>query len=197
MSHYFNQSPNTQHNRKEIHFRFLGIYLRLMSDTSVFSKDQVDFGSRLLIKNLVQANLKGSFLDLGCGYGVIACSLKQANPTLQVVASDVNQRAVALAKENGLLNHCDITVIESDGFDQISSTFDTIALNPPIRAGKHVMYDLFEKSIDYLRPKGSFWIVMKKQHGALSAKAKLESIYDSVTLVDREAGYHIYSCKKS
>ena len=197
MNHYFNQQPNTQHDRKEISFRFLGICLTLMSDASVFSKDHVDPGTTLLIKSLIQANLSGSFLDLGCGYGVIGCSLKQINPSLQVSACDINQRAVALTKENAERNACEIDVFESDGFEQVSSTFDTIALNPPIRAGKEVIYRLFEQSIHALNSGGSFYIVMKKQHGALSAKTKLQSIYGNVTLVQRDAGYHVFSCKKS
>lgn len=197
MSHYFTDNQNVPHDRKEFSFRFLGIDVKLLTDSGVFSKDHLDPGSELLIQYLYRQSLTGRFGDVGCGYGPIGIILKKLVPSLEVVMFDVNSRAVQLAKENAKLNEADVSVIVSNGFEAVEGQFDVIALNPPIRAGKEVIYSLFEQAHQRLVDGGKFLIVIRKQHGAQSAATKLREIFGNCERLGRNQGYHVYMSIKA
>lgn len=74
-----------------------------------------------------------SVLDLGTGTGAIALALAKENPQWQVCGVDTIQEAVALAKENALLNDLSVNFMQSDWFSAFSreSCFDLIVTNPP------------------------------------------------------------------
>ena len=74
-----------------------------LTASSVFSKRRVDVGSRLLIESMVLPKT-GCVLDIGCGYGAVGIAAAAFNPRLRVVMTDVNVRAVRLAKKNVILN---------------------------------------------------------------------------------------------
>ncbi|MBO4537376.1 MAG: methyltransferase, partial [Erysipelotrichaceae bacterium] len=100
MEHYFTNNPQKKENRKEISFRFLTHLETFVSDGGVFSKDTLDFGSRLLLQTLVSRTVSGRILDLGCGIGYIGIMLKKHFPEIELTMSDVNEAAVSLAEEN-------------------------------------------------------------------------------------------------
>jgi 16S rRNA (guanine1207-N2)-methyltransferase len=195
MEHYYTNNPSTPHQLKTIHFTLRDLSLKLITDRGVFSKGKVDYGSMVLIKSLPV--LKGKILDLGCGYGVIGVSIAKLNPGSQVTMADVNQRAVELAKANIRGNNIKNAVaLVSDGFTNINDKFHTIVSNPPIRAGKKVIYPLFEQSIEYLYPGGCLYLVIQKKQGAKSAADKLESIFGNCELINKQGGYWILKSTK-
>lgn len=197
MSHYFINDPNLKHSRKQIVFRFLGVDYRFVSDKGVFSKDHVDTGTMLMLTQLSKRNLSGNFLDLGCGYGVVGIVIKSLFGHLTVVASDINKRAIELTKENVGYHQLDVDVVESDGFAALDVTFDTIAINPPIKIGKVKMYDLFAQAAEHLKKGGSFYLVIRKDQGAPSALKYLKTIFDEVAIIHRKKGFWIISCEKT
>ena len=85
MNHYFTSDPSRKPNRKSIDFRFLGISETFISDDGVFSKDTLDFGSRVLLETVVGRDLRGDILDLGCGLGYMGVLLKKHHPELNVI----------------------------------------------------------------------------------------------------------------
>ncbi len=179
-----------------IDFRFLTALERFASDNGVFSKETLDFGSRVMLETLVGLDLKGSLLDLGCGIGVIGILLKKYKPELKVTMVDVNETAVSLATENSKLYQQDNTVLVSDGFANINTTFDTIVSNPPIRTGKKVIYELFRQSFDYLNEDGKLYLVIRDKQGAASAVKYLSTLCQRVEVVKKEKGYWIIlACK--
>src|SRR5690606_30967544 len=90
------------------------------SDTNVFSKGKIDFGSRVLIETFEEPAIDGDFLDLGCGYGPIGISLAGTYPNRHVVLADVNERALSLAEKNANANHVsNVEVIRSDRFSNL------------------------------------------------------------------------------
>jgi len=195
MGHYFEENPQTAHNRKEISFRFSSVNYTFVTDSNLFSKDKVDTGTQILLSAVAKYGTGKKVLDLGCGYGVVGVVLNRMFGC-DVDACDVNRRAVECSVSNAQRNNAKVRAVVSDGFANLADKYDDIVLNPPIRAGKAVIYRLFEESFDHLNEGGHLWIVIRKQHGALSAQKKLEEIFRSVKLVDRDKGFHVYLCTR-
>ena len=188
---YFAKQPSAESRPVETEFTYRGYTLRLMTDSGVFSRGEVDEGSALLLNSLPE--LSGRVLDLGCGVGVIGVSIGKAN-RVELTQSDVNERALSLTRENLKRNGVSGTVVESDGFSALTGTFDTIVTNPPIRAGKAVIYRLFQEARDHLAENGALYLVIRKQQGAESAKKYLETLFNSVELIERKKGFWILKC---
>lgn len=197
MTHYFKNDPNLKHSRKQIVFRFLGVEYPFESDAGVFSKDHVDPGSALLLKNIVKSFDASSFLDLGCGYGAISCVIKSMFNDVVVVGSDVNTRALELAKANANNLGLDIQFVHSDGFETIDTLFECIGFNPPIKVGKVKMYDLLQQAYHHLTQSGTLWIVIRKDQGAQSALTYLKGLCNQVDVIEKHKGYWVLSCKKN
>lgn len=188
MNHYYTPNPGSDHDIIAINYRAKGTELRFTTDAGVFSRRKVDYGSDFLIHSLPA--LDGRVLDLGCGYGPIGISLASLNPGIEMIMTDINQRAVTLAQKNIRANRIiNAEAFESDGFSNIAGTFAVIASNPPVRAGKCIIYSLLEQSYDFLAPKGNLWLVIQKKQGASSMAAKLESVFSNCTVEDKAKGY--------
>ncbi|WP_100012636.1 class I SAM-dependent methyltransferase [Lentibacillus sediminis] len=192
--HYFSQTPQSERSPKTWQYRLRGTMYTFTSDVGVFSKNEVDFGSRLLIEEFTEPEKAGDFLDLGCGYGPIGIALADHYPERHIVMSDVNERALELSKENAAHNHVEnVAILQSDRFAQLENrSFAAIITNPPIRAGKQVVHQMFEESAKSLKSGGELWVVIQKKQGAPSAKKKLESLFTEVDTVARDKRYYIF-----
>lgn len=197
MEHYYSQNPQAEHDIKQIRYAFKSLELLFYTDAGVFSRDRVDAGSDLLIRTLLQQELTGEVLDMGCGYGPIGIAIAKAYPKVHVTMVDINARAVDLARKNIELNKIsNADVLHSDGFSEISGAFDAIVSNPPIRAGKDIIYPIFERSIDYLKNGASFYIVIQKKQGGPSAVNKLTDIYGNCEKIAKSGGYWVLRSEK-
>ncbi|MEW9502707.1 class I SAM-dependent methyltransferase [Jeotgalibacillus marinus] len=196
--HYYSKTPGANSNPQWWNFLLRGYEMRFKTDHGVFSKREVDFGSRILIEAFTEPEIEGPLLDVGCGYGPIGLSLAKSFANRQVHLVDVNNRALDLARENALQNDVSsVKVYESDCLDQVTPTnFAAILTNPPIRAGKRVVHRILEQSVDRLAPGGELWVVIQKKQGAPSAKAKLEELVQDVKVVDKNKGYFILKAKR-
>ena len=192
MDHYFTAKTDERKNRRMISFDFLDEKINMMSDDSVFSKNELDEGSRILIETVLKEKISGKVLDLGCGIGNIGILLKKFSETeLEMTMSDVNVIAVNLSQENSRLHHQKNEVVLSDGFENIPDNYDVIVSNPPIRTGKEVIYRLFRESHDHLEDGGKLYLVIRKQQGAESAMKYLRTIGFESEVIEREKGYWI------
>ena len=83
------------------------------------------------VKSTKKNNLK--ILDLCTGSGIIAITLKKelSQFSIDVVASDISEEAIKVAKENAQSHDTTIKFIQSDIFDNIADKFDIIVSNPP------------------------------------------------------------------
>ena len=195
MGHYFDENPQAAHDRKEISFRFSSVNYTFVTDSNLFSKDKVDTGTQILLDAIAKCGTGKKVLDLGCGYGVVGIVLNRTFGC-DADACDVNRRAVECSVSNAQRNNAKVRYFVSDGFAELTDKYDDIVLNPPIRAGKAVIYRLFEESFEHLNEGGHLWIVIRKQHGALSAQKKLEEIFSQVEFVDRDKGFHVYKATR-
>ena len=189
--HYFTDNSDLPSHRKEVACSVGKRTWTFVTDDGVFSKNEVDRGTVVLLKALMYEKLRGKILDLGCGYGVIAVVLKSSFPETEMTASEINPRALQLAEENAKRNSAEVKFLESDGFASVEGTFDVIVTNPPIRAGKAVIYGLFARAADFLAPKGALYVVIRKQQGAPSALKYLQERYPRAEIVGRGSGYHV------
>ncbi len=187
---YYTRRPSSTSRPQSCSFTFHGIEMTFVTDSGVFSKGELDQGTRLLLDALPP--LSGDVLDLGCGWGAIGVTLARAFPDARVTMADVNLRALALAQENARRCGVRCEAVESDGFSAMAGRrFDVIITNPPIRAGKQVIYRLFAESAAHLRPSGELWLVIRKQQGAESCIRYLESLSLRVEKKDRSAGFWV------
>jgi len=196
--HYFTADPVAAHDFRRVTYEVNGKILQLDTDAGTFARKGVDYGSRVLVETILQEHLPqtGRLLDLGCGYGPIGLALAASLPQWEVVLTDINKRAAGLARQNARNNRLNVTVLEGEGCGHVSGLFDIIALNPPIRAGKEVIYGLFDQCAAKLQPHGSLYVVMRKDQGAASAQKKLEEILSHCQRIARDSGFWILCAQK-
>ena len=111
--------------------------------------------------------------------------------------ADVNERALGLAVRNTAANGMHAEALLSDGFERVEGLFDAVITNPPIRAGKAVIYKMFEDARAHLVPGGALYLVIRKQQGAPSALKFLKGLYESAEVVSRDGGYWVIRCVKA
>lgn len=194
MNHYYTDNKDLVSERKEFEYYFDNEVFRFTTDNGVFSKDNVDYGSYILIRTIYKKDLGKSLLDLGSGYGPIGIILKHFNPDVDVEMVEVNSRAVELSILNIQNNKTDIKVHLCEDIEQLDHKFDTIVLNPPIRAGKVIIYSLYEKSRKMLNESGHLYIVIRKAQGAASSIKKLETLFNEVVTIEKDSGYLVIDC---
>lgn len=198
MPQYFDSKPTSSSKKREIEFNFLGRKLVFISDNGVFSKNEIDEGTTILLSAVVPYHLEGRILDLGCAYGAIGLTVASFNLNAHVVCADVNERAVELCRQNAIRLHVQdrVETIVSNRFQNLNGTFNSILINPPIRAGKKITYAMYKEAYDHLIDNGSMIIVIRKAQGAPSALEYLESIFSSVIVIKKSRGYWIIKAIK-
>lgn len=196
--HYYTRKPTIASEPIYWSYQLKGSTFNFKTDRGVFSKGEVDYGSKLLISFFELPEIEGPILDVGCGYGPIGLALARSFPNRSVHMIDINERALQLAKENAENNRIkNINIYESDGYEGVTeNNFAAIVTNPPIRAGKKVVMDIIANSVNHLRDSGELWVVIQKKQGAPSVKKRLEEIYSVVDVVKRDKGYYIIRAKK-
>ena len=188
--HYYTKNPTSEHHERDVKAEIFGMEFTFTTDSGVFSRDGVDPGTRTLIEALPE--ITGRALDLGCGWGAAGLPVAKKNPGCTVVMTDINERAAELsrknAKRNGVSN---VEIITGDGLESVTGTFECVFTNPPIRAGKQKIYEMFAQCREMLVSGGCLYIVIRKQQGAPSALKYLGEIYSSAEVVDRSGGYWV------
>ena len=88
-------------------------------------------------------------LDIGTGSGCIAIVLSKHLPGAKVVAVDLSEQALAVARRNALKNGADVEFLSGSLFEPVGGrTFDLIVSNPPY---------IPTADIDTLEPEVRFW----------------------------------------
>lgn len=198
MGHYFDENPTTMSNVREINFSIYGQNYVYYTDNGVFSKSRIDEGSYIFLKVLIPLQLTGKILDLGCGYGPIGLTIAATSKEARVDLADINSRALALASRSGerLNLNSRVTFLHSDIFEKIEGPYDSIVVNPPIRAGKIVTYRMYSESKQYLIDGGSLYVVIRRKQGAESALKYIETVFENVSVLHKEKGYWIIKATK-
>jgi len=188
--HYYSKNPQTTSKPQEWDFTLRGEKFHFQTDSGVFSKNEVDFGSRVLIDTFEDSAVEGPVLDVGCGYGPIGIAIAKSFPRKQVHMVDVNTRAIELAKKNATKNNFEnFDIYESDGLSAVEEEgFSAILTNPPIRAGKETVFRFYEEAWSKVAPGGSLWVVIQKKQGAPSTQEKLEELFGNCRVAEKKMG---------
>lgn len=194
--HYYTNKPQSSHELKEITATVGNHSLRLTTDSGVFSKNRMDFGSKLLVESFLKTKQLGeehSLLELGSGYGPLILSVALHFPQASYTGIELNERALELAKKNNQLNQAPmINWVQADATELDSQAqYDIVLTNPPIRAGKSVIRTFVEKAHAALKDSGELWLVIQKKQGAPSMSGYMEELFGHVELVERDKGYWI------
>jgi len=192
--HYYTQTPSSDHKFAPCDYEYRGHALHFTTDAGVFSRGEVDYGTDVLL-NALPDELTGRILDLGCGWGAVGVSVGKRWPGCAIVMSDVNERALELSARNARSNGVTAQTILSDGLSQIPGDFDAVITNPPIRAGKQVIYGMFRDCAGKLRKGGALYLVIRKQQGAESALKYLKTIYADVETIEKSGGFWVIRCR--
>ncbi|WP_318616156.1 class I SAM-dependent methyltransferase [Sporosarcina sp. YIM B06819] len=197
--HYYSRDPKVKSDPKEWSAVLRGKTLRFKTDAGVFSKGEVDFGSRLLAEAFVMPETEGAILDVGCGYGPIGLSIAASFPERSIHMIDVNERALSLAVHNARQNDiANAEIYPSDALSAVTTKgFAAILTNPPIRAGKETVFNFYEGAFLKLVVGGELWVVIQKKQGAPSTIDRLEELFGNVEVVVKKRGYYILRVKKS
>jgi 16S rRNA (guanine1207-N2)-methyltransferase len=194
--HYYSKQPRAAHQLHELRLEVGDTRLSLISDAGVFSRRAVDSGTLLLLSHVPTPD-SGLVLDVGCGYGPIGLYYAASCPRCIVHMTDVNTRAVALSRQNASRNGLTNVVIHDDTFPADDALrFDLIITNPPIRAGRQVLLEIFVGAHQRLHPGGRFAFVARTQQGAKRLATDAERLFGNVTDVARGGGYRVYTAVK-
>lgn len=167
--HYFSEHHNTPAltpaDLRTIDVRLAGRDLRLTTARGVFSADHLDGATRILLDHVPPPPRQGTLVDLGCGWGPIALTLGLLAPQAEVVAVDVNERALDLTRRNAEAAGVRLRALRPE---QVPADLQVDALwsNPPIRIGKPALHALLREWLPRLRPDGAAHLVVGKNLGA-------------------------------
>lgn len=201
--HYYTNKPTSERDEKTWTYQLKGETFSFMTDKGVFSKNEVDFGSKFLIETIELPTVKGPILDVGCGYGPIGLALGKVNPDREIIMLDVNERACELAEKNAMKNGVENAQVRFTEVGMVDlnddERFAVIVTNPPIRAGKSVVHDIYERAYLHLLAGGALFVVIQKKQGAPSTKQKLEELFGvgNVEMIGKNKGYFLFSAQKN
>lgn len=189
--HYFSDTPEVASNVRRIPLHLGDLSVELDVDRGVFSATKIDAGTRVLLVEAARPTNERMILDIGCGYGPIACAVATRAPSATVWAIDVNKRAVELCASNA--DRLGLSGVKAAVPDQVPDevTFDLIVSNPPIRIGKKPLHTLLTHWLDRLTPDGRAELVVQKHLGSDSLQRWLnEQGWPTERLISR-SGYRI------
>ena len=196
-SHYFSRRPSSTYRIKKIETILRGHYLELYTASGVFSRSRVDPGTKILCESMKLPS-QGNILDFGTGIGIVAMVAAKESPRAIIYATDINLRAIQLARRNVKLNkisNCNVrNVNEYESFK--SEQFVSIVSNPPYSAGWTFVKDMITQSPKYLQTGGTLQLVCLQRKGGRRLKKLLLHTFDNVEILVRKSGYRVFLSTK-
>ena len=191
-NHYFTNLPKSEERFGLVRTTLRGRSFEFLTASSVFSKRRVDLGTRLLIESMVLPR-EGCLLDIGCGYGAVGIVAASLNPKLRIVMTDVNIRAVRLARRNVELNKvASAEVRYGSFFEPVEGLmFNCVLSNPPVSAGMETVKTIVKRTPRVLADKGTFQMVIRSKIGSKALPAIFEETFGNVRVLARGSGFRV------
>lgn len=194
---YFAKRPASKRRPAEIRVVVRGRAFTFRTDAGVFSRGKLDRGTDLLLEALEVGPCE-QILDLGCGYGAIGIVAARLSDGGHVILTDVNERAVALARANVAANGiANADVRQGDLYEPVAGlAFDHIVCNPPIRAGRRIVDRIVADGPMHLHDGGNLWLVARTKQGADSIRDRMASVLGNAAIVKRGSGFKVLRSAK-
>ncbi|MEJ6489492.1 methyltransferase [Leucobacter sp. USCH14] len=202
--HYFSESPGGELRLREIEVELAGEPRTVVTAGGVFSPDQLDRGTAILLRELPSARELGAageapLLDVGCGWGAIALDAALAQPEREIWAIDVNERSRELTRQNAeRLGLAHLRVAAPDDVPA-ALRFGEIRSNPPIRVGKDALHAILHQWLPRLNDDGIAHFVVAKHLGADSLQRWIASEFAELDVdrAGRDKGFHIIRARRA
>ena len=195
MEHYYSEQQKSQLKVKKIKQKINGIHFEFCTSSGVFSKNKIDKGTLILAENML-LDEHSNVLDIGCGIGVLGIAAA-ALFNSKVVMTDLNERAVMLAKKNIELNNAKAQVFHGNLYEKVQeSDFDVTLSNPPQTAGKELCFKLIEQSKNHLKSYASLQLVARHNTGGKTLSKKMKEVFGNVKVIAKKSGYWVYMSVK-
>ncbi|MBI2558574.1 class I SAM-dependent methyltransferase [Candidatus Woesearchaeota archaeon] len=196
MEHYYSETQKSLLNIRKIKQKIMNKEFDFYTASGVFSKDKIDKGTLVLAENMI-VDKNSKVLDIGCGIGILGIVAAKISDS-DVVMSDVNERAVTLAKKNIKLNDVKAEVYQGNLYQKINQKdFDAILSNPPQTAGKELCFRLIEEAKEHLKNNGSLQLVARHNKGGKTLSRKMEEVFGNIKVIAKKAGYWVYFSTKN
>lgn len=196
VDHYYSKTTDTASDPKDFTFNFKGESFIFTTDNGVFSKTYVDYGSFAMLNSFIPNDIDLPILDMGSGYGPIGIVVSKLY-NKKTVLCEINERAYSLSLKNIERNKVDSIAYNSNLYEKVEGMmFSSIITNPPIRAGKNVVFSIYDGAYNHLAVGGELWVVIQKKQGAPSSKDHLTELFGNCEIVNRDHGYYILKSVK-
>src|SRR6267378_6671947 len=195
---YFEKRPSSSRRPALITLRVRDHPFVFRTDAGVFSRSELDRGTELLLE-AIELGPCESILDLGCGYGALGIVAARLSEGGRVILTDVNERAVALARANVAANGIrNAEVRLGDVYAPVDDMlFDHVLCNPPIRAGRGIVDRILAEAPSHLLDGGNFWLVARTRQGADTIRLRMRNAFDNADVVKRGSGFKVLRSVKS
>ena len=194
--HYYSEKPKSKIQLALLRTYLRGQFFEFLTCASVFSKKRIDIGTRLLVESMILPK-EGDLLDLGCGYGPVGIAAAKMSPRIHVVMTDVNERAVWLAKKNLKRNRIkNAKAHQGFMYEPVEGRrFKTILSNPPVSAGMEIVTSIIQGAPSHLTEDGLFQLVVRSRKGGKRLFSELGKTFDNVEVLARRSGYRVLYSK--
>ncbi|MBI2659926.1 class I SAM-dependent methyltransferase [Candidatus Woesearchaeota archaeon] len=182
MEHYYSKEQKSPLDLKKISQRIRGTNFEFCTASGIFSKDRVDKGTLILAENMI-VNKNNKVLDIGCGIGILGIAAAKIF-NADVAMTDINKRAVMLAKKNAKLNNVNAGIFQGNLYEKTTGN--------PQTAGKELCFRLIEESKSHLKANGSLQLVARHNKGGASLSKKMEQVFGNVKVIAKKSGYSVY-----
>ena len=189
MNHYYDADQTSTSEPQDVLVTLDTDTFYVTTDNGVFAKDGLDVATELLIESVTP---RSSFLDLGCGYGVISVAWLRQHPDADAVLVDTNKRALRLARQNLSRYDLDGDVRQSNGYAGVEESFTDIVSNPPFAAGKDVWTRFVDGAASHLVSGGRLSMVGRHNKGGRMLSEYMDEVFGTVQTVAKQSGFRVY-----
>ncbi len=195
--HYFTEQPKSEVKFGRIRTQLRGKLFEFVTASGVFSPKRVDLGTRLLIEAMILPE-KGCILDVGCGYGAVGIAAATFSPKLRVIMTDVNRRAVLLARQNAEKNNVPNTEVKQGYlYEPIQElAFNCVLSNPPVSAGMKTVEAIVRGAPGVMACKATFQMVVRSKIGRKTLPLLFDEAFGNFAVLARESGYRVLMAEK-
>ena len=161
---------------------------QIINHANVFSRAQLDIGTRFFLEHLPTHAPARTIVDLGCGNGIVGIVAATRNPKATLVFVDESFMAIASARENfaqAFGEQRSAIFNTGDGLhDFAPGSTELVLCNPPFHQqqtiGDHIAVTLFRQTHSALAPNGELWVIGNRH---LGYQASLQKLFGNCTLV--------------